>query len=194
MNARTKILRLSDDSIQECNTILDELFKELQERQKIDFDTSKNIKDIALDMRWMGQEHTITLKLDTEKEGKINLKADHIKELFMTEYLRTFGSKLDTVIEIVSSRASLRVPLPRKVETGNIQEEAIEIGSNKIECFSFNKKEIIDFEIISRSNIKSSFSGPKIIVESTAITYADVNYEVSKDTENNLILINKDMK
>ena len=194
MNARTKILRLSDDSIQECNTILDELFKELQERQKIDFDTSKNIKDIALDMRWMGQEHTITLKLDTEKEGKINLKADHIKELFMTEYLRTFGSKLDTVIEIVSTRASLRVPLPRKVETGNIQEEAIEIGSNKIECFSFNKKEIIDFEIISRSNIKSSFSGPKIIVESTAITYADVNYEVSKDTENNLILINKNMK
>jgi len=194
MNARTKILRLSDESIQECNTILDELFKELQERQKIDFDTSKNIKDIALDMRWMGQEHTITLKLDTEKEGKINLKADHIKELFMTEYLRTFGSKLDTVIEIVSTRASLRVPLPRKVETGNIQEEAIEIGSNKIECFSFNKKEIIDFEIISRSNIKSSFSGPKIIVESTAITYADVNYEVSKDTENNLILINKDMK
>ena len=60
MNARTKILRLSDESIQECNSILDELFSELQKRQKIDFDTSKNIKDIALDMRWMGQEHTIT--------------------------------------------------------------------------------------------------------------------------------------
>ena len=194
MNARTKILRLSDVSIQECNAILDELFNELQERQKIDFDTSKNIKDIALDMRWMGQEHTITLKLDTEKDGKINLKADQIKELFMTEYLRTFGSKLDTVIEIVSTRASLRVPLPRKVETGNIHEEAIEIGNNKIECFSFNKNEIINFEIISRSNIKSSFSGPKIIVESTAITYVDVNYEVSKDSDNNLILINKDMK
>ena len=194
MNARTKILRLSDESIEECNSILDELFKELQERQKIDFDTSKNIKDIALDMRWMGQEHTITLKLETEKEGKINLKADQIKELFMSEYLRTFGSKLDTIIEIVSTRASLRVPLPRKVETGNIQEEVIEISSNKIECFSFNKDEIIDFEIISRSNIKSSFSGPKIIVESTAITYVDVNYEVTKDSDNNLILTNKDMK
>jgi N-methylhydantoinase A len=185
---------LSDESIQECNTILDELFNELRERQKIDFDTSKNIKDIALDMRWMGQEHTITLKLDTEKDGKINLKADQIKELFMTEYLRTFGSKLDTVIEIVSTRASLRVPLPRKVETGTIQEEAIEIGNNKIECFSFNKNEIINFDIISRPNIKSSFSGPKIIVESTAITYVDANYEVSKDSDNNLVLINKDMK
>ena len=194
MNARTKILRLSDESVNECNNILDELFKELEQRQKIDFDTSNSLKDIALDMRWMGQEHTITLKLDTGKEGKINLNADEIKELFMKEYLRTFGSKLDTIIEIVSTRASLRVPLPRKVETGSIKEENIEIGSNKIKCFSFNKNENIDFEIISRSKIDSSLSGPKIIVESTAITYVDVNYEIKKDAVNNLILINKDMK
>ena len=194
MNARTKILRLSEESIKECNKILDELFKELQERQKIDFDTSKNIKDIALDMRWMGQEHTITLKLDNEKNGKISLNSDQLKDLFMKEYLRTFGSKLDTVIEIVSTRATLRVPLPRKSEASNIKEENIEITKDKIQCYSFNKDEIIDFEIISRSNINSNISGPKIIVESTAITYVDVNYEVTKDSDNNLILSNKDMK
>ena len=142
----------------------------------------------------MGQEHTITLKLDSEKDGKINLKAEEIKNLFMKEYQRTFGSKLDTIIEIVSTRASLRVPLPRKSETGNIKEENIEISKDKIQCFSFNKNEIIDFEIISRSNIDSNFTGPKIIVESTAITYVDVNYDVKKDANNNLILINKDMK
>ncbi|PPR50280.1 MAG: Acetophenone carboxylase gamma subunit [Alphaproteobacteria bacterium MarineAlpha5_Bin5] len=194
MNAKTKILRLSEESIKDCNVILDELFEELQKRQKIDFDTSNQIKDIALDMRWMGQEHTITLKLDSEKDGKINLKAEEIKNLFMKEYQRTFGSKLDTIIEIVSTRASLRVPLPRKSETGNIKEENIEISKDKIQCFSFNKNEIIDFEIISRSNIDSNFTGPKIIVESTAITYVDVNYDVRKDANNNLILINKDMK
>ena len=71
MNARTKILRLSDEAIKECNVILDELFIELQKRQKIDFDVSSQLKEIALDMRWMGQEHTITLKLDNEKNGKI---------------------------------------------------------------------------------------------------------------------------
>ncbi len=194
MNAKTKILRLSEESIKDCNVILDELFEELQKRQKIDFDTSNQIKDIALDMRWMGQEHTITLKLDSEKDGKINLKAEEIKNLFMKEYQRTFGSKLDTIIEIVSTRASLRVPLPRKSETGNIKEENIEISKDKIQCFSFNKNEIIDFEIISRSNIDSNFTGPKIIVESTAITYVDVNYDVKKDANNNLILINKEMK
>ena len=194
MNARTKILRLSEESIKECNKILDGLFEELQKRQKIDFDTSNQMKDIALDMRWMGQEHTITLKLDNEKNGKISLNSDQLKDLFMKEYLRTFGSKLDTVIEIVSTRASLRVPLPRKSEASNIKEENIEITKDKIQCYSFNKDEIIDFEIISRSNIKSNISGPKIIVESTAITYVDVNYDLSKDEDNNLVLINKEMK
>ena len=194
MNARTKILRLSDEAIKECNVILDELFIELQKRQKIDFDVSSQLKEIALDMRWMGQEHTITLKLDNEKNGKITLSSDELKDLFMQEYLRTFGSKLDTFVEIVSTRASLRVPLPRKSVTGNIREEDIEISNNKIQCYSFNKDEIIDFEIISRSNINSKLSGPKIIVESTAITYVDVNYEVSNDSDHNLLIINKEMK
>ena len=35
MNAKTKILRLSDDALTECNTILENLFKELEERQKM---------------------------------------------------------------------------------------------------------------------------------------------------------------
>ena len=166
----------------------------MQKRQKVDFDSSSQLKEIALDMRWMGQEHTITLKLDNEKNGKITLSSDELKDFFMQEYLRTFGSKLDTVVEIVSTRASLRVPLPRKSETGNIREKDIEISNNKIQCYSFYKDEIIDFEIISRSNINSKFSGPKIIVESTAITYVDVNYEVSSDSDQNLLIVNKEMK
>ena len=194
MVAKTKILRLSDETINECNAILDELFEELQKRQKIDFDTSSQLKEIALDMRWMGQEHTITLKLDNDKNGKITLSSDELKNLFMQEYLRTFGSKLDTVVEVVSTRASLRVPLPRKSETGKISEEDILITNNKIKCYSFNKDEIIDFEIISRSNIKSNLSGPIIIVESTAITYVDVNYDVCNDSDNNLLIVNREMK
>ena len=119
---------------------------------------------------------------------------NELKNLFMQEYLRTFGSKLDTVVEVVSTRASLRVPLPRKSETGKISEEDILITNNKIKCYSFNKDEIIDFEIISRSNIKSNLSGPIIIVESTAITYVDVNYDVCNDSDNNLLIVNREMK
>ncbi|PPR47733.1 MAG: Acetophenone carboxylase gamma subunit [Alphaproteobacteria bacterium MarineAlpha5_Bin9] len=193
MNARTKILRLSDESINECNNILKELFSELEKRQKIDFSASNQIKEVALDMRWMGQEHTITLKLEKEKDGKISLNSNQLKDLFMNEYLRTFGSKLDTIVEIVSTRASLRVPLPRKSETGNIKQDDIKITNNKIKCYSFKKDEIIDFNIVSRSDLKSDSSGPIIIVESTAITYVDANYDVKKDKDNNLIINNREM-
>ena len=192
MNARTKILRLSKDSIIECNEILEQLFAELKERQKIDFSTSNQIKEIALDMRWMGQEHTITLGLN-DKSGKITIDENALKEKFMNEYEKTFGSKLDTIIEIVSTRASIRVPLPRKSEGGSVLEENILSSTNKISCFSFSENKNLDFEIISRSKITSKKTGPMIIVESTAITYVDANYLVEIDGENNLLLTKNDI-
>ena len=80
MNAKTKILRLSDDAINECNIILEKLFSDLENRQKINFDTLQKIKEISLDMRWMGQEHTISLKLDNDNNGKIESDVEAIKK------------------------------------------------------------------------------------------------------------------
>jgi len=145
-------------------------------------------------MRWMGQEHTITLKLEDEKNGKILIDSETLKTKFMEEYQRTFGSKLDTIVEIVSTRASLRVPLPRKSEKGIINEEEISISSDSIDCYSFTKDEDIKFKIISRSNVNSKMSGPLIIIESTAITYVDVNYDVTRDADSNLLIVNSEMK
>ena len=193
MNARTKILRLSDEAISECNDILKELFKELEQRQKIDFSTSSQIKEIALDMRWMGQEHTITLKLEDEKDGNISMDTETLKNKFMEEYQKTFGSKLDTVIEIVSTRASLRVQLPRKSESGKIDEVGIEVSNSQIECYSFTEDKKIQFDLVARSKIDSKVSGPLIIIESTAITYVDINYDVDKDSNGNLILVNREI-
>ena len=193
MNARTKILRLSDEAISECNDILKELFKELEQRQKIDFSTSSQIKEIALDMRWMGQEHTITLKLEDEKDGNISMDTETLKNKFVEEYQKTFGSKLDTIIEIVSTRASLRVQLPRKSESGKIDEVDIEVSNSQIECYSFTEDKKIQFDLVARSKIDSKVSGPLIIIESTAITYVDINYDVDKDSNGNLILVNREI-
>ena len=192
MNARTKILKLSEDSIIECNNILEELFVELKARQKIDFSTADQIKEIALDMRWMGQEHTITLTLE-DKGGKITIDQNTLKEKFMDEYEKTFGSKLDTDIEIVSTRASIRVPLPRTSEGGSVLEKNTSLSASKIDCFSFSENKNLEFEIISRSDISSKKPGPIIIVESTAITYVDVNYDVNLDEKNNLLLTNRNI-
>ena len=192
MNAKTKIVRLSDDALIDCNSILENLFKELEERQKIDFTANEKIKEVALDMRWMGQEHTITLKIDDHSNGKINLDAETLKQNFMKEYEKTFGSKLDTVVEIVSTRASIRVNLPRKSESGKIEEENIDISSSTINCFSFHADKNLEFKIVSRNEVKSGMSGPMVILESTAVTYVDENYSINTDELGNLILQNKE--
>tara|TARA_B000000460_G_scaffold214755_1_gene163683 strand:- start:1332 stop:1670 length:339 start_codon:yes stop_codon:yes gene_type:complete len=111
----------------------------------------------------------------------------------MEEYQKTFGSKLDTVIEIVSTRASLRVQLPRKSESGKIDEVGIEVSNSQIECYSFTEDKKIQFDLVARSKIDSKVSGPLIIIESTAITYVDINYDVNKDSNGNLILVNREI-
>ena len=193
MNAKTKILRLSDDAINECNIILEKLFSDLENRQKINFDTLQKIKEISLDMRWMGQEHTISLKLDNDNNGKIESDVEAIKKMFTEDYEKTFGSKLDTIIEIVSVRAGLRVPLPRKSDSVNIKEEDIDENVKNIQCFSFAKNSNVNFEIISRSKITEKKNGPLIILESTSVTYVDTNYTVHKDKLDNLIITDEEL-
>ena len=46
---------------------------------------------------------------------------------------------------------------------------------------------------MSRSDISSKKPGPIIIVESTAITYVDVNYDVNLDEKNNLLITNRNI-
>jgi len=188
MTAQTKILRLSKESLEECNQILERLFNDLEERQKINFEILEKIKEISLDMRWMGQEHTITLKLNNEKNGKIISSEEDIKKMFISDYEKTFGSKLDTIIEIVSVRASLRVPLPRKTSSGKVNEDLSGSDKDNIKCYSFDSDSIEDFRIIDRSKIDEEFSGPAIILESTAVTYVDKNYIVKKDNSDHLII------
>ena len=188
MTAQTKILRLSKESLEECNQILERLFNDLEERQKINFEILEKIKEISLDMRWMGQEHTITLKLNNEKDGMIISSEEDIKKMFISDYEKTFGSKLDTIIEIVSVRASLRVPLPRKTRSGKVNEDLSGSDKDNIKCYSFDSDSIEDFRIIDRSKIDKEFSGPAIILESTAVTYVDKNYIVKKDNSDHLII------
>ena len=143
---------------------------------------------------------------DAEKEGMMPLRKATATLLGCTISDVCVGSSATELLgslawaiapkkgNIVSTRASLRVPLPRKSEKGIINEEEISISSDSIDCYSFTKDEDIKFKIISRSNVNSKMSGPLIIIESTAITYVDVNYDVTRDTDSNLLIVNSEMK
>ena len=66
-------------------------------------------------------------------------------------------------------------------------------SNNHIECYSFAEDKKLQFDLVARSKIDSKISGPLIIIESTAITYVDVNYDVDKDSSGNLLLTDKEI-
>ena len=109
----------------------------------------------------------------------------------MIDYEKTFGSKLDTIIEIVS------VNMPQS--SFDQENQTLEILTKKkliktkivLNVFLSIKIQKLSFVIISRSKINEEKNGPLIILESTAVTClsTDTNYSVKKDDLDNLIIV-----
>src|SRR5207253_9452418 len=100
--ARTRIMRLREEAIPEANGVLAELFAALEERAAGRDDV---VRETALDMRFAGQEHTLTVSV--AGDGGIAASADEIRAAFSADYERTFGHLIDEQIEIVSLRATM---------------------------------------------------------------------------------------
>jgi N-methylhydantoinase A len=174
--ARTRIMRLDEQAPDETNRILVELFAGLA-RRAAGRNGHGSSREVAADMRYVGQEHTITIPLGSE-DGVVTDGVDEIRQAFTREYRKTFGHEMDEDVEIVSLRATLRTPLPRRaaehVETR--PEELSEESS--IEAYSFTANEWLDFRILERGSLAAGteLTGPAIVLEETATTYLDVGF------------------
>jgi N-methylhydantoinase A len=129
-------------------------------------------------MRYLGQEHTITVGAPSDEGGKITATVDEIRETFKGDYEKTFGHVMDEEVEIVSIRATLRTPLPRRAAESFTPSETDGATGKTVRSYSFTKGEWLDFEILTRASIGSTpVSGPAIILEETATTYMDAEFE-----------------
>jgi N-methylhydantoinase A len=164
--ARTQILPLSDDGLVAARTTLAGLQARLEQRDG-------SVPEVRLDVRYVGQEHTLTIAVDLESGP------DEIRRLFTAEYERTFGHSMDEPVEIVALRATMRTPLPR------LAAERPEASPNgrpprSFESFSFARGERLPFALLDRAALETgaTLQGPAIIVEATATTYVDAGYSV----------------
>jgi N-methylhydantoinase A len=162
--ARTQILPLSDDGLAAARTTLAGLQARLEQR-------NRSVPEVRLDIRYVGQEHTLTIVVDPESGP------DEIRRLFTGEYERTFGHSMDEPVEIVALRATMRTPLPR------LAAEHREVSPNgrpprSFESFSFALGERLPFALVDRGGLAAgaTLPGPAIIVEETATTYLDAGY------------------
>ena len=179
--ARTKIMKLSDESLAEANRVLKDLFATLEERQGPLSDGQTRTSEVGLDMRYVGQEHKLTVPMDAP-DGVIGASAEAVREAFTQEYERTFRNTMEEDAEIVSIRATLRLPLPRRASEYK-SAEAGASASAEVEAYSFTEDKKLAFRILDRASIGADdvISGPAILTEETATTYLDSQFEARLD-------------
>jgi N-methylhydantoinase A len=161
--SRTRILPLSEEGLAHARGVLDELASELVA-------TGEGARAERVDLRYVGQEHTLTLALPREA------RADGIRALFARDYERTFGHTMDEEVEIVTLRVARRTALPRP------SQHAASVAPGKppssTTAWSFTQGEQVEFALVRRESIApgETVAGPAILVEETATTYLDAGF------------------
>ena len=190
--SRTRILKCAPEGLVEANQLLSALFEEVESRTS-DADREGQSREIALDVRYVGQEHTLTVQV-TNDGGTITATPDEIRAAFMREYERTFGHTMDEAVELVNVRATVRKPLAHR-EQQNIQSTARAVSNvaRSLPAYSFTRGERLSFKIVQRADLapQTRLDGPAIIMEDTATTYVDADFTARIGPSGCLFLIDR---
>jgi N-methylhydantoinase A len=183
--ARTRITKLAPGAVEEANRVLAELFATLTARAA----ARDGRREVAFDMRYAGQEHTITVQVSSA-HGRVAMDEDDLRELFTREYGRTFAHTMEEEVEIVSLRATLRTPLPRRGEQRITAATDGRGGVGSARAWSFARGADLDFRILQRDALGAGdrVEGPAILLEETATTYVDADFVGRVDRSGSLFV------
>lgn len=190
--ARTRITRLQDGAVAELNGVLDELFLVLLERARESGDGQ--VREVGLDMRYVGQEHTLTIGVPAREDGRIAVPESGIHQLFTQAYDRTFGHTMEEAVEVVSVRATLRTPLPRRAEEHVLRPSGNGRQAASLDAYSFTRGETLSFAIADRAALAPGdiVEGPAILLEDTATTYLDAGFTARVHASGSLLLTDEE--
>jgi N-methylhydantoinase A len=184
--ARTRIMVLDDETVATANAMLDELFAELA--QRTGRSAGEHVPEIGLDMRYAGQEHSLTVGVAVG-DGRITWDASQIREAFTRDYKRTFAHEMDEAVQIVSVRASIRTPLPRLSSKVAVADGAA-ADAEAEDAYSFTAQAWMPFALVERASLAvgDEVAGPAIVLEPTATTYLDAGFVGSVDPSGSLLI------
>jgi N-methylhydantoinase A len=186
--ARTSIHPLDGRGIQAANDVLSSLFQQLASRNG-DGDEARELREPALDLRYVGQEYTLTIPAPST-DGSIAPDPEALVASFAEEYERTFGHVLAEAVEIVAVRATTRRALPRKATERFAQDPASSDAEREIDAYSFAAAERMPFRVVRRGSLAvgTRIEGPAIVLEETTTSYIDVGFSVTVDPTGVLIV------
>lgn len=188
-SARTRIMDLGDGNLAIANDILAGLFAEVAARG--DHLEHGTVKSARLDLRYKGQEHWLSIETPLDGEA-IAWTAEEAGAAFAAEYLRTFGGTMGEAVEIVSIRATVRAPLPRREQVFKAADAVA--GDESFDAYSFEEGRRMPFRVVPRAAITKPLVGPAIVTESTATLYLDAHWTAETGARGELNLIRAEAK
>jgi N-methylhydantoinase A len=150
--------------------------------------------EIAFDLRYVGQEYTLTLDLPNSTAAGLGASPADLLSAFEADYERAFGHRLSGPVEIVAARASLRERLPAarlRPGDGGVDPP---VAAFTAPVYSFAEQEPISFDVIDRRSVPtgSAVPGPLVLIEGTATTYVDRGFTVELDESGTLHMLDCD--
>jgi N-methylhydantoinase A len=147
-------------------------------------------RELALDMRYAGQEHTLTVAVPEGTPGLADVEA--LRERFRAEYESTFALRMDADIQVVVVRAAVRTPLPRGEAAfgGGDGREDTDPARPTTSAWSFRSEAFEDFRLVQRESLPvgAEVHGPAIVLEETATSYVDRGFSGVVDPSGCLLI------
>ena len=147
-----------------------------------------SIREVALDLRYEGQEYALTVDLEVDGEGKVAAEPAAIEADFTRAYERAFGHGLPEPIQVVAVRVTSRERLPQ--HAAPVLETTDSDGHEPIEAYSARQAAVVPFAVVDREALPagSATDGPAIVLEPTATTYVDAGERALIDPTGHMII------
>ncbi len=188
--ARTSLAMLDDVGLARANGVLGELLAGLRRRSRADADGAQ--AEAALDLRYLGQEYTLTVALPVAGDRLAGSPAE-VAAAFRHDYERAFGHSVQSPVQILSVRAILRSPLPRRA-AWRVAPAAGGAAPRTIDAFSFTSGRRRDFTVRERDSLApgAKLAGPALLLEATTTTYLDAGFEARVHEDGTLFLTDQE--
>jgi N-methylhydantoinase A len=178
-NARTRLTELTEAAMGEASTLLGQLFGGIRAAPGASSHDS-GVEDVAFDLRYRGQEHTITVPAAWDGSTVVT-PHDELGCLFGERYRQTFGHQMNEAVELVTVRATLRESLPAAAAAGQRRSFAEVRVAEEVEAYSFSRESWASFNVVSRDSLPvgEKLAGPLIVLEPTATVCVDAGFVAS---------------
>ena len=132
--------------------------------------------ELAFDMRYVGQEHSITVEVPT-RVGTIAIDSDALVRRFTDQYRLTFGVTLAEETELTTVRVTSRNRLTAR-HTQTVSAAAHPGRRSVQRAFSFARDKMMDFTLCDFDDLTvgDALVGPAVISGETQTVYVDADF------------------